>query len=173
MKKTFALTLALCLPMAAVMAADNPDALFFRKATQGGIAEIDGGMLAQQLGSTQAVKDFGNMMVRDHTAANHGLRNLAETKQVDLPALPSTEDAAQRSKLSALSGADFDRHYIEWQILAHRDAIALFKEESASGDDIDARQFATDTLPRLQSHLALLMAMPMSTPAPAAAGSAL
>jgi predicted outer membrane protein len=65
------------------------------------------------------------------------------------------------------AGDDFDRSYIEWQILSHKDAIALFKVESESGDDKDARQFAIDTLPTLQAHLTNLLAMPMIAPATA------
>ena len=160
---------AVCFSLGAVAADDNPDAIFYRKATESGLAEIDGGGLAQQLGSTQAIKDFGAMMVKDHNAANHTLRELAETNHVTVPALPRPADTARRAKLSALSGPDFDKAYIEWQILSHKDAIALFKEESASGDDLDAKHFAADSLPKLQSHLAVLLAMPVAATPPAAA----
>jgi len=68
-----------------------------------------------------------------------------------------------------LSGDDFDRTYIEWQILSHKDAVALFKTESETGDDKDARQFATDTLPTLQLHLSKLLAMPNIPPPKSAA----
>jgi putative membrane protein len=160
--KHLMLIAALCLPIAAAASDDNPDAHFYKKAAQTGLAEIDGGMLAQQLGKDKAVTNFGNMMVKDHSAANSKLRELAVIHHIDLPMQPDANHVAQRSKLRTLSGDEFDKSYIEWQILSHRDAIALFKEESASGDDLDARRFATDSLPTLELHLAALMAIPVT-----------
>ncbi len=151
-----------------VVAQNNPDAAFYQKAAQAGLAEIDGGMLAAQRGNTSAVKTFGEMMVKDHTAANGHLRELASANHVDLPVRPDADQVAKRSALNALSGDAFDKAYIEWQILSHKDVIAAFKEESASGDDADAKQFATETLPTLQSHLSVLLAMPVTAPAVAA-----
>jgi putative membrane protein len=146
--------------------ATSPDAPFYKKAAASGLAEVDGGMLAQQNGKSAAVKAFGEMMVKDHSAANDGLRGLAMIKHVDLALKPDAAQTAKRSALQALSGDAFDRAYIEWQILSHKDVIALFKEESASGDDLDAKQFATSTLPTLKLHLNFLMAMPApATPA--------
>jgi putative membrane protein len=153
-------------------AADDPDEAFYRKASQDGLAEIDGGMLAQQRGKSPGVVSFGAMMAKDHNAANLKLRELATANNVDLPTHVSADQAAKKAQLAALSGDDFDRTYIEWQILSHRDAIALFKIESQSGDDKDARQFAIDTLPTLQLHLTKLLAMPMIAPATQAAPNA-
>jgi putative membrane protein len=160
--KHLMLIFALGLPIAAAALDDNPDANFYKKAIQSGLAEIDGGMLAQQLGKSAAVTNFGTMMVKDHSAANNKLRGLAVINHIDLPMQPDADQVAHRSKLASLSGDAFDKSYIEWQILSHRDAIALFKEESASGDDIDARRLATDSLPTLELHLAALMAIPIT-----------
>ena len=150
-------------------ALDNPDAVFYAKAMQSGLAEINAGELAQQRGKNPPVLAFAAMMVKDHNAANFRLRDIAAADSVDLPATMSAEQSAKRAELAGLTGDDFDRSYIEWQIFMHRDAIALFKTEAESGDDKDARQFATDTLPTLQSHLKELLAMPVIRPAAAAA----
>jgi len=64
-------------------------------------------------------------------------------------------------------GVSFDKAYIEWQIGAHKEAIVLFKTESTSGDDLDARQFALATLPMLQAdldHLFAIVIDPQSSP---------
>jgi putative membrane protein len=151
------------------VAGDNPDASFYMTATQGGLAEIDGGLLAQQRGKSPHVVSFGAMMAKDHNSANLKLRELATANHVDLPSAVSADQAAKKAKLAGLTGDDFDRAYIEWQILSHKDTIALFKTESETGDDMDARQFATDTLPTLQFHLTTLLAMPMIAPPPVGA----
>ncbi len=159
--KTILLLALTCLSVTAFATDESPDAAFYRKATEGGLAEIDGGMLAQQLSKNPSIVRFGEMIVKDHTAANHALREFAATNHVDLPTAPATVDSAKKIALQKLSGDAFDKAYIEWQILSHKDAIALFKEESASGDDIDAKRFASNTLPTLQAHLASLLAMPV------------
>ena len=134
-------------------AADNPDAAFYKKAAEAGIAEVDAGNLAQQKGNSQAVKEFGAMMVKDHTAAAKKLKSLAATKNISLPTSASVGDMANKAKLEILSGDTFDKSYIKSQVKAHREAVGLFKKESTSGEDAEAKAFATATLPRLRSHL--------------------
>jgi putative membrane protein len=151
MKRIVAL-LILAAPLAAV-AADNPDASFFKNAAEGGISEVDAGTLAQQKGNSQAVKDFGAMMVKDHTAANDKLKTLAASKNVSLPTSASMGQMATKAKLEVLSGDTFDKSYIKGQVKAHHDTIVLFKKEIAAGQDADAKAFATATLPTLRAHM--------------------
>ena len=66
-------------------AADSPDASFYKNAAEGGIAEVEAGKLAQQKSSNPDVKNFGAMMVKDHTAANDKLKALADSKSISLP----------------------------------------------------------------------------------------
>ncbi len=151
----------------AEISTDDPDAPFYVTAAQSGLAEVDGGMLAQQRSKNPQVQDFAAMVVRDHIAANKQLHELAMANHVDLPMVPTAKQAQKKAELANLSGDDFDRAYIEWQILAHKDAIETFRRESESGDDKDARQFAIDTLPTLRMHLVKLYELPMIPPASA------
>jgi putative membrane protein len=151
MKSLLAL-LILAAPLAAV-AADDPDASFYKKAAEAGLYEVDAGTQAQDKGTSQAVKDFGAMMVKDHSAANDKLKALAATKNISLPTSASMGEMASKAKLDVLSGDTYDKAYIKSQIKAHREAIALFKKEAASGQDPEAKAFAAATLPTLHSHL--------------------
>jgi putative membrane protein len=161
--KSAGLIIMAVLTQFAVAADESPDALFYRRANEAGLAEIQGGQLAAH-SSRAGIALFGQMMVTDHTAANTTLRGLAAVNHVDLPTTVNAPTAAKVAAMQRLSGDDFDKAYVEWQILSHREAVALFKEESASGDDIDARKFAGDTLPVLQQHLDRLLAMPVIAP---------
>jgi putative membrane protein len=136
-----------------VWAASNPDESFYKNAAEGGIFEVDAGKLAQDKGNSQQVKDFGAMMVKDHSAANEKLKTLAATKNIDLPTSASVGQIATKAKLNVLSGDTFDNSYITSQLKAHRATIALFRKEIASGQDADAKAFATATLPTLRAHL--------------------
>src|SRR5438128_4445266 len=53
-----------------------------------GMTEVQLGELAQQKASSQRVKDFGAMMVRDHSKANDELKSLAGMKNITLPPAP-------------------------------------------------------------------------------------
>ena len=145
--------LVLMAPLVAIGADSNPDATFYKKAAEGGIAEVAAGNLAQQKGNSQAVKDFGAMMVKDHSAANDKLQVLAASKSISLPTSASIGEMATKAKLDVLSGDTFDKSYIKSQIKDHRGAIALFNKEIASGQDPDAKAFASATLPTRRMHL--------------------
>jgi putative membrane protein len=156
MKRVLAL-LILAAPLVAM--ADSPDATFYKKAAEGGISEVEAGNLAQSKGNSQKVKDFGAMMVKDHSAANDKLKALAATKDVSLPTTSSVGQMATKAKLEVLSGDTFDKSYIKGQVQAHQNTIALFRKEIASGQDSDAQAFAKATLPTLQSHLKAINAI--------------
>jgi putative membrane protein len=158
MKGTF-FALMLALPMAAAFAASNPDGSFYKHAAEGGIAEVDAGRLAQDKGNSQQVKDFGAMMVKDHSAANEKLQALAASKNITLPTTPSITQVASKAKLDVLSGDTFDKSYVKGQISAHRQTIALFRKEISSGQDSDAKTFATTTLPTVKAHLKAITAI--------------
>ena len=136
------------------LAADNPDQSFFKDAAQAGMAEVAAGHLAQSKGTSQAVKDFGAMMVRDHSAANAKLKKLATAKGVELPDEPSLAQKAMNKKTDLHSaGSSFDHDYILEQIKAHKDTVDLLQKEIDSGQDPDAKMFATEILPKVKAHL--------------------
>ena len=150
--------LMLIAPLAA-FAASNPDAAFYKNAAEAGISEVEAGKLAQDKASNQKVKDFGAMMVSDHSAAGEKLKALAASKDMTLPSSSSVSQMASKAKLEVLSGETFDKSYIKGQLKAHREAVALFKKESTTGQDADAKAFAAATLPTLRSHLKAVTAL--------------
>jgi len=153
MSKIFWITIALGLPSALVAADANPDAAFYKKAAEGGIAEVELGQLAQDKASSPNVKAFGAMMVADHSAANDKLKSVAAGKGIELPTSPSVGQMATKTKLEVLSGSTFDKSYIKGMVKDHEEDIKEFQQEAASGQDPDARAFAKATLPTLRAHL--------------------
>jgi putative membrane protein len=139
--------------VASAAIADSPDSSFYKNAAEGGMSEVELGQLAQQKASNQAVKDFGAMMVKDHTAANEKLKGLAASKQVSLPDSPSIMQKASKTKLNMLSGDSFDKSYVTGMIADHKEDIKEFQQEASEGKDPQAKAFASATLPTLQMHL--------------------
>jgi putative membrane protein len=136
------------------LATDNPDKSFFKKAAEAGTSEVEAGRMAQEKGSSQAVKDFGAMMIKDHTAANNKLQKIAASKGIELPTGAGVMNKTKQDMTDLRSGNNFDKSYIKGQVKAHEDTIKLLQDEITSGKDSDARAFATETLPTVQAHLA-------------------
>jgi putative membrane protein len=129
------------------------DHKFMTKAAQGGMAEVQLGQLAQQNAQSQAVKDFGQRMVNDHTKANDELKQLASQKGVSLPDKLDPQDEATKMRLSSLKGEAFDRAYMNDMVKDHKKDVAEFKHESTAGQDPQVKDWASKTVPTLASHL--------------------
>jgi putative membrane protein len=126
---------------------------FMKNAAQGGMAEVELGQLAQQKASSSDVKDFGRRMVTDHSKAGDQLKALAAKKGVTLPEAVAGKDKSTSDKLSKLSGADFDKAYMNDMINDHETDVAEFQKAANNASDQDVRAFASSTLPTLQEHL--------------------
>ena len=126
---------------------------FVADAATGGMMEVELGNLALQKAKSQQVKDFGKMMVDDHTKANNNLKEIASKKNIDVPASITDNQRKDIDKLSKKSGADFDKAYVDMMVEDHKKDIDAFKKASGNVGDNDIKNFATTTLPTLQKHL--------------------
>ncbi len=130
------------------------DRTFIEKAAGGGMFEVKVSQMATEKAADPAVKSFAEMLVKDHTAANEKLKQIAQQKSVQLPTAMPKKQQHELDKLSKKSGADFDRSYIaEVGLSDHHQDIEMFEKESKKGQDADVTAFATNTLPTLQKHL--------------------
>jgi putative membrane protein len=129
------------------------DSKFAVEAASGGLMEVQLGQLAQQKASSQRVKDFGAMMVRDHSKANDELKSLAGMKNITLPPAPGEDHMEHIKKLSEKSGAEFDRDYMKMMVDDHQEDVDKFEKCSNDAKDGDLKAFATKTLPVLRTHL--------------------
>ena len=135
---------------ASVPAADKA---FVEKAAVGGMAEVRMGKMAQQKGSSDQVKQFGARMVDDHSKANDELKQIASAKGIALPTDLDAKHKSKMDKMEKLSGAQFDRAYMDDMVADHKEDVAEFKKQASSGKDSDLKAFAAKTLPTLEDHL--------------------
>ena len=129
------------------------DTLFVKNAAKGGLAEVELGQLAADHGASDQVKKFGQRMVTDHGKANDELKSLAQQKNIKLPTEIDATNKALHDRLSKLSGAAFDRAYMQHMLTDHRKDVNEFKREANSGRDPQMKSFASTTLPTLEEHL--------------------
>jgi putative membrane protein len=134
-------------------AVDKDDAKFAVAAANGGMAEVELGQLAQQKATNAKVKDFGAMMVTDHTKVNNEMKALAKSKGITLPVAIDTDEQKVKDNLSAKTGTDFDKAYVSNMIDDHKKDIKEFEDASKNCKDADLKAFAIKTLPTLKMHL--------------------
>jgi len=133
--------------------ADDNTKDFAKEAATGGMMEVELGNIAMKNSATQQVKDFGKMMVDDHTKLNNQLKDLATKKNVDLPTTVTNDQQKEIDKLSKKTGANFDKDYVDIMIDDHKKDISAFKKAGDKLSDSDFKTFIMNALPTLQKHL--------------------
>jgi len=101
----------------------NGDKNFVKDIASGGTAEVELSRLATDKAVNPDVKKFAQMMVDDHTKANDELSALASQHNIPAPAQLDDKHRDLRDKLAKLSGADFDREYMNAMVDDHNDTI--------------------------------------------------
>jgi putative membrane protein len=127
---------------------------FVKTVATGGSKEVAVGKLAAEKATNPDAKAFASRMVTDHSKANESLVALAAKKSWS--ATPDTASyKPEFDKLAALSGAAFDRAYMDVMVAAHEKTIALMEQQAKNGTDPDLKAWAAKTLPTVQQHLKL------------------
>jgi putative membrane protein len=126
---------------------------FVDMASASDMYEVEAGKLAQSMGKSQAIKDFGAMMEKDHTKSTSDLK-AAAARATGVMVAPKLT-AKQQSDLDALKGAgdNFDATYKQQQVAAHEAALAMLQNYAQSGDAAALKDFAAKTAPVVQGHL--------------------
>ncbi len=129
---------------------------FVKEAATGGLFEIRSSEIALKKGDA-ATQNFARRMISDHTKASQELKDLVQSKKIDvtIPDAPTSSQQSMLDKLDTLSGADFDKQYREDQRSAHVGAVSAFQRYAKGGDNPDIKQWAEKTAPTLEHHLQL------------------
>jgi len=137
----------------AILPVDKDAANFAVEVVNGGMMEIELGNYAQQNAADKRVKDFGAMMVKDHTTANEELQSIASAKNITLPASMGNDTKKEIEKLMKKTGKDFDKAYMNMMIDDHKKDVKEFEKNAQECKDLEIKNFIIKTLPVLQGHL--------------------
>ena len=122
--------------------------------------DIQLGHLALKKSSNKEVRTFADMMVRDHTAARQLGRDLAPKLNVTPtppgPDFPLAKDhVATLAKLNGLSGAAFDKAYIDHEVWYHQAVIdAMTNTLMPATKNAELKDLEVKVAPNFQAHLA-------------------
>lgn len=141
----------------------DTDRTFIENAASSNLFEIRSSqMMLENMGDDQdmpAVRQFAQKMIDDHQATNTQLQQIAGSHGMDMPQEPSSMHRTMLEELQGFSGAQLAPHYLQYQTVAHQDAVNLFQRHTQQGDDAELKQFAQRTLPTLQEHLDMVRSL--------------
>ena len=121
------------------MAQSDDDKKFLATAAQSDVNEIKLSQLAEEKATNPAVKAFAHKMVVEHTKMSEGMKPFAESWGVTLPTGLDDDHQKEYDKLNGLSGADFDKEYIDQMVSDHAKALSAFTTEAKDTKDVKFR----------------------------------
>ncbi len=127
---------------------------YVAKAGAADLFEIQSSQLATSRARRPQVREFAQMLVTDHTRSTQMVADAARSD--GLSPRPPMLEPAQRSMLRQLERArdrDFDRLYLNQQIPAHQQGLALHRNYARNGEGRALRRTAGDIVPVVQHHL--------------------
>lgn len=121
--------------------------------------DIETGTLAEQKATTKEVRDYGEMIARDHKAVRQLGRDLAAKLGVT-PTPPkdfamAKDHAAAVSQLKSANGKAFDRAFLQHEVAFHKaviDAINTTLLPSLQNEEVKA--LVKKVAPAFQAHMA-------------------
>ncbi|HTF35820.1 MAG TPA: DUF4142 domain-containing protein [Myxococcota bacterium] len=121
--------------------------------------DIGAGELAKSKASGKEVKEFAQRMIIDHTAANRSATDLAKKLSLTPKDNATSRSLAQggesnRAALSKLSGAAFDRAYVDHEVIYHQQVLdAIDQVLSPNAKNPELKALIANVRPVIASHL--------------------
>lgn len=116
--------------------------------------QVQAGKIAQTKGQSPGVKDFGKLMVTDHTAMGSQMKQLFVTTKEKIPTELGPRGKRMIAALNAASPADFDKLYLDQQEAAQKAELSLLQDYAGAGESTDIKPAAAKAVPKVQAHLA-------------------
>lgn len=132
------------------------DETFLITAAERMLSNIDIARLAEQRGTTRAIKSYGETLVKDQSEILVELKKLAALKSMDFPT--NIRDSEATNDIKEIHGKSFDRKFIKMMLFDQKKYARDF-ERAAQSNDPDIQVFATKYLPVIQSHLIQIKSM--------------
>lgn len=106
------------------------------------------------------VRQFAQMMIKDHTKSTNDVKTAAKQSSVTPPPPMLEPDQSQMvAELRKTRGVARDQAYIAQQKVAHQKALALHQGYAQAGTAAPLKAVAAQTAPVVQHHLEMLNGM--------------
>ena len=174
-RKLIALSAAatLCFTFAITHAQDptaSADKTFLTEADEGNTAEIAASKMALKKSQNPDVRAFAQQMITDHMKLRADTAPFDQKMGVMTPQPLNPEHQAAAQQLSSLSGAEFDKAYIQTMDQDHHKTLAKFQNEIATTQNATLKTTVQKGADVVQQHTAMADRLAQQMNIPTAAG---
>jgi putative membrane protein len=142
------------LPVPPQSAAPRDAQAYLFHAGAGDVFEVTTSMLLLQKSQNPQVRGFATMLIADHTMlSNTALATAKGAGVMPPPPELTPQQKAQITQLMSATPATIDRVYLQQQLPAHQQALALNQGYGAAGDTPALRQAAAAAVSKIQQHI--------------------
>ena len=131
----------------------STEVAFIKEAGAGNAAEVKMAELALKNAESQEVKDFAQMMIKDHSQANDDLAVVAHNHNIDFPPDAPEKEKELGKKMLDVKGAAFDKAYVKHAVEDHTEDVAEYKKAEKQVKDKKLVEYVDKTTPIVEEHL--------------------
>jgi len=149
MSRTLALSLALVVCLMPLYAHHGTE--FLSKAVEMNTAEIDLAEMAIAKTHNPKIKEFAQMVLRDHTEALNKAKELMNARGTGgniAKAQLSAEHKRTAERLGKLSPVEFDRAFIDTMVSNHKNGVRTFEAQTRVHGNASAKKQTSNTTTR-------------------------
>jgi len=132
------------------------DRLFILNVGCGGHYEVAVAKQAQEKTQNAEVKKVAARLIQDHEAVAKQLQPIAEKLRVEVPSSLPTVKQKELQIMSEMDSKTFDKAFLAWADADHAKNVVCFQNQIQLSQSPDLKQFATETLPKLEDHWKLI-----------------
>jgi len=165
---TAAAMMSACAPMAGPVYPPPPGApmmptdemSFSQMAAASDLFEIQSGQVALQVSQNADVHRFAQMLIEHHTMTSNELMAVARAAgMAPPPPMLDSRKQAMMAQLQSTPASRFDSVFLNMQVMAHQEALALHSSYAARGGVAALRAAAARAAPIVRQHLDQATAM--------------
>jgi putative membrane protein len=131
-----------------------------RMAAASDLFEIQSGQVALQVSRNPEVRAFAQMLITHHTMTSNEMMAAARAAgMTPPPPMLDTRKQAMLAQLQSTAAPGFDAAFLQMQVMAHQEALALHSNYAARGDVPALRATAARAVPIVRQHLTQAQSM--------------
>ncbi|GAB3558538.1 DUF4142 domain-containing protein [Spirosoma fluminis] len=139
-------------PSSAKLSSADQDLMM--QVAKGGMMQLEVSKIAVQNASSDEVKQLAQAEVEEQTGLSAKLQEIASAKGITLPGSPDAETQAMVTKMQGMSGADFDKMYVqESGVRGHEKLDAVMSQVKSNASDKNLKDIEQAAHPLVKAHL--------------------
>lgn len=131
----------------------DPTHAFVMEAYSGNLFEIQAGQLVAQKAQDDQIKQFARMLVQDHQKANQKLKEVAQSANIPIQEKLDPVHQAKIQKMQKCAAPELSRKFLFGQVAGHTMNVLEYQWQSQNAQNDQVKQYASQSLPKLQAHL--------------------